>query len=38
MSKKIKWIVTGYYIDDSGSWTLYESECGHKHKRVKGIK
>ena len=36
-SKNNKWIVTGYYIDDSGTWTLLESECGYKHKRVKGI-
>jgi len=37
MNKKIKWIVVGYYIDGSGSWTLYESKCGYKNKRVKGI-
>lgn len=38
MSRKIKWIIVGYYIDYSGSWTLYESEDGYKSKRVKGIK
>jgi len=35
--KNKKWIVTGYYIDDSGCWTLLESKCGYEHKRVKGI-
>ena len=36
--KNKKWISSGYYIDDSGSWTLLIAADGSgKTKRIKGV-